>query len=285
MSQVPAIRYVRTVECIEELPTDGHAPMKFKCDDGSLYYCKYRKKLRPVEELDCLWYELVGHILLRQLDLPTPDVALVEVAPDSFDRSQLVQNASHLKPGVVTFGSRHVPGSLVNELFGFPSQVLERLTNPEQLIGIALFDLWVENADRGRPVDGGHNYNLLWAPHEGGYRVVAFDHAFILGGLAGLRTFHPGHPRPTVENKLFRTKPFHEVMAHLGAARRTTAVNQFFGTSLPRTSADALFDALDQCRPPWPQPPNFRARLTDFLWNPERLALLESVARSYFHQL
>jgi hypothetical protein len=59
------IPVVSTRDCIEELTTDGHAPVKFICDDGNLYYCKYRKKLRPAEELDLLYYELVGWELLR----------------------------------------------------------------------------------------------------------------------------------------------------------------------------------------------------------------------------
>lgn len=282
MSGIP---HINSVECIEELTTDGHAPVKFKCDDGGLYYCKYRKKLRPEVELDCLWYELIGHILLRQLGFPTPEVALVEIAPNSYDRKQLVQNATHLRPGVVCFGSKHVPGILVNELMGYPDRVLDRLRNPEELLAIALFDLWVENTDRGKPVEGGHNYNLLWSPWEGGYRVVAIDHAFIFNGLDGLRSFHPGHPRPSVDKKLFRTKLFLDVMAHLGTDQRAAAVNRFFGTLLPSITPNALFDTLDACRPPWPVPPNFRARLADFLWNPERLALLETEARSYFHQL
>lgn len=279
------IPLARTRECIEELRTDGHAPVKFLCDDGRLYYCKYRKKLTPEEELDCLYYELVGNELLKQLELPQPEVAFVEVVQGSFNRRDLEQNRTHLRPGVVAFGSQHLPGNLVNDFTRYPRSQALKLVRPEDLIRIALFDLWVENVDRGRPVEGGHNFNLLSVPSEGGHLLVPIDHAFILGGQQGLRTFQPAHPRPSVENKLFRTALFHDVMAHLGTDRRAAAVNRFFQTLLPGTSPHALRSTLDAARPYWPYPPNFDARLTAFLWDPERLALIEQVARSYFHQL
>lgn len=276
---------VRTRECLEELGTDGHAPVKFLCDDGKLYYCKYRKQLRPAEELDLLYYELAGAALLEQLGLECPEVAFVEVVEGSVGKGQLKQNRTHMKPGVVAFGSQHVPGDLVSDFTRFPRGRKLNLLAPEQLIDIALFDLWVENADRGRPVDPGHNYNLLTSPRDGGLALVPIDHAFILGGEGMIRLYHPGHPRPSVEKKLFRTPMFLDVMAHLGKDRRADRVNRFFQTLLPATDPDALLRTLAAARPHWPYPPDLDARLTRFLWDPERLALIEQEARSYFHQL
>lgn len=90
---------------------------------------------------------------------------------------------------------------------------------------------------------------------------------------------------PYVELDIGNHKLFHQVVGHLGKEQRTDAVNGFFRTLLPATDADALFNTLDGCRPPWPEPPGFRARLKDFLWNPGRLGQVENEARSFFHQL
>jgi hypothetical protein len=214
-----------------------------------------------------------------------PEVAFVQVMKGSFDPKVLKQNGTHMKPGVVAFGSRHLPGDVMNDLFGYPKRHPLQLLRPADLLRIALFDLWVENIDRGRPVEGGHNYNLLMVPQDEGHILVPFDHAFILGGETLIRIFHPGNPRPSVEKKLFRTRMFQEVMSHLGAERRTEVVNHFFGSLLPATDPDALFRILDEARPHWPYPPNFEARLRNFLWDPARLALVEQQARSYLHQL
>jgi hypothetical protein len=72
------MKTVRTIVFIEEIPTDGHSPMKFLCDDGQIYYCKYRLTSKR-EELDCLIYEVVNHFLLKALSIPTPEIALVEL--------------------------------------------------------------------------------------------------------------------------------------------------------------------------------------------------------------
>jgi hypothetical protein len=69
------IPIVNTQLLIAEIPTDGHSPMYFLCDDGNFYYCKYRTQFKR-SELDCLVYEMVCHHLLRRLQIPTPDIAL-----------------------------------------------------------------------------------------------------------------------------------------------------------------------------------------------------------------
>ncbi len=100
----------RTLTLIEEVPTDGHSPMKFLCDDGNLYYCKHRIRANSAE-LDFLAYEVVSHALLRALSRPTPDIALVQVRAGSYRSDQLRANRRFVKPGVLCFGSRALPNA------------------------------------------------------------------------------------------------------------------------------------------------------------------------------
>ena len=65
---------VHTLFLLVEIKTDGHSPMKFLCSDNNYYYCKYRTQFKK-EELDCLVYELVCQALLKDLNIPTPEVA------------------------------------------------------------------------------------------------------------------------------------------------------------------------------------------------------------------
>jgi hypothetical protein len=80
-----AIKNVNTVTLLEEIPTDGHSPMKFLCDDGMIYYCKYRSGYSlNAGEIDFLVYEIVCHYLLKGLEIPTPEIALVTLRKDSY---------------------------------------------------------------------------------------------------------------------------------------------------------------------------------------------------------
>lgn len=261
--------------------------MRFACDDGHVYYCKYRMDTGDATELDFLWYELVGHVLLRLMGLPTPDAAFVVISEGSFTPQLAPNNAAHMRPGVVAFGSKHMPGDPVNAFWRYPTKPsFRRLVDAEALIGIALFDLWVANTDRGKPLwdEPGFNFNLLRAPVGARHRLVAMDHAFILGGELFLGSFNPAEHPPRVDGKLFRTPLFLDVMGHLGATMRNRTLNQYL-TSLPKTKPDALRQPLEAARAHWPYPPAFVDRVIDFLWDPARLRLLDQEAHSYFNQL
>ena len=90
-----------------EISTDGHSPMKFICNDGNVYYCKYRVS-HKTEELDCLIYEVICHNLLKFLGIPTPDIALVELLDGTFSSKELTRNKNFAKPGVICFGSKEI---------------------------------------------------------------------------------------------------------------------------------------------------------------------------------
>ena len=65
---------VNTELLLAEIPTDGHSPLKFSCDDGNIYYCKYLNSMNRLE-INFLAYEIIANRLLGRLDIPTPEIA------------------------------------------------------------------------------------------------------------------------------------------------------------------------------------------------------------------
>ncbi len=282
------IPLIETRQALKEEGTTGHHPVQFVCNDGNIWFCKYVLDVEDLHQTDLLYYELIGTTLLRQLGIATPDVAFVKVMPESFTPDQIPNNAKEMVPGVVAFGSKRMFGDVVDDLVQYrtPSD-FNKLKNPEVLLRIALFDLWVANMDRGKDLEfigkpGQHNFNLLTSPVPGGHRLVPIDHASILGNSLFLRDFRPNNIHLSVDGKLFGTRLFQSVWHHLGTNMRNKVLDEFFLTSVPSTSPDDLFTTLDAARPHWPYPPDFAARLSDFLWNADRLARVEAEARTYF---
>ncbi len=182
------ISKVEATFLVKEMPTDGHHPMLVLADDGNKYYCKYRLRMSKEIELDFLTYEVIGHVLLNWLSIPTPEIAFVELHPDSYSSKDVKFN--RIPPeGAICFGSKEVLGRVLTETEAIvDKRDFNKLDNPLDLLKIAFFDQWVGNVDRGKAIEsGGFNYNLLVADHQ---RYIAFDHAFIFGGENSLRVFN-----------------------------------------------------------------------------------------------
>lgn len=193
------IPIVRTKYLIEEIKTDGHNPMRFLCSDGEIYFCKYRNQLDKTE-LDCLVYEIVCHFLLKRLNIPTPDIALAIIEKDSYDINKLKANKKYISPETICFASKEAVNTVlvtgIQDIAG--KKHLRKFENIYDLLKIALFDIWVDNQDRGN--GSKENYNLLLQSIQvfdeftnkksTKYRWLAFDHAFAFGGLNNLRIFN-----------------------------------------------------------------------------------------------
>lgn len=148
----------------------GSLPCRFDCSDGETYYTKHvGNNQRHVIN------EFIGARLLQFLELPTPDIAFVEVNPEAFDGAKFAFNR---EPYGLAFGSRQLQGQS-NELLPcdlYKGVKIRKLVNTESLIGIVLFDLWVCNTDRRSD-----NPNILFEQNgQGATRLVAIDHAMII---------------------------------------------------------------------------------------------------------
>ncbi|MEI7696255.1 MAG: HipA family kinase [Chlorobium sp.] len=150
------------------METQGSVPSVFECSDGETYYIKHIGNNRQH-----VINELIGYSLLQFLDLPTPEIALVDVVPDTvideeFDRKP---------PQGLAFGSKQLKGQSKSLDKGdlFQHQEMCKFAAPQALVGIVLFDIWVYNIDRAP-----RNPNVLVEEvGKDSFRLVAIDHAVI----------------------------------------------------------------------------------------------------------
>lgn len=282
------ISTVRTSYLFEEIDTDGHSPMKFLCDDGNIYYCKYRTQFKK-EELDCLVYELVCQALLKDLNIPTPDVAFAEIQDKSFDKSKLVANKRYIKPGIVCFASKEaVTTSLITGIQDISGKRdLNEFENVYDLLKIAIFDMWVDNVDRGR--GSAENYNLLMQSYlledEESKRIhyksrwLAFDHAFCFGGINNIRMFNE-MMLPSAYGKLIESEYFNGVKKYYQHEICEQVIENFI--SLCRNNVETIVnDVFSQLPSQWQTPISLAERMIAFLSSSERIMHLKQLTQHY----
>jgi hypothetical protein len=264
-----AIPRVSTEFLIEELNTSGHAPLKFICDDNETYFCKYLTQFDRTE-INFLAYEIVAHYLLKALGIPTPEIALVEVAIGTLDKSKIRVNR-RLNEGNICFGSRSVVPS--NEITDFEVCLSKRdyntIHNPEDIVKIALFDLWINNVDRGRFIDPGFNYNLLAVAHHDKRKIMAIDHAFVFGGVNQIGIFNPlmGVDR---SNKLHLSDFYRSCMTYMDYFTFVETIDNFI--PLLHVSYELVIEQfIDQLADIWDLMPNLAQRIHQYLHNEARI--------------
>lgn len=280
-----ALPILKSLLLIEELPTDGHAPMKFLCEDRQVYYCKYRKAVKQ-EEIDMLGYEVICHSFLRQLGVPTPSIALIELQDGSFDAKRLFQNRKYAKPGCMLFGSLEVPGAdLVRDTELIRTERdFSKFENAADLIRIAVFDLWVNNIDRGRSINAhAYNYNLLTAPVGKKKQIIAFDHAFAFGGESGLRFYNPRLPF-SAKDRLITSPFFVSIVKHIPHVERLNIAHEFLHLCCA-TASHTISNAFRDFSPTWQIPLPLEKRMVTFLSDQPRLdqikAMIDSCLKAF----
>jgi len=283
------IPVVHTQWLAKELETDGHNPMHFLCDDGNYYFCKYRTQLKK-EELDCLVYELVCHFLLRKLNIPTPDVAFAVIDEGSYDIKKLNANSRYIKPDIVCFASKEtVNTTLVTGIQSVDGKThVRKFENIYDLLKIAMFDLWVDNDDRGK--GSKENYNLLLQSFQlqkenssvvsTKYRWLAFDHAFTFGGAQRLRMFNE-KMMPSASHKLIESQYYNSFRKYFIPANYEMIIENFL-----LLSNEEIFQIIQsvfsQIPPSWNTPPHLADRIITFLSNPERIRSVKQLTIKSF---
>lgn len=264
------IREVNTVLLLEEMKTDGHAPLKFICDDGAIYYCKYLPTMDRAE-INFLAYEIVANFLLTQLEIPTPAIALVCVTEKTLNKKLIKQNR-RLRDGNRCFGSQDVKWSQELQTIQVIKSKHEynSLMNPEDIIKIAFFDLWVNNMDRGRQFNEiGVNYNLLLKPVGSKYQIVAFDHAFIFGGTNQIGIFSPSMGIDA-RDKLINTAYYRSLVKYMTKRNLIEIVNNF----VPLLTIDyeeSISNIIQNLPAHWALTPNLAARISALLSSQEHI--------------
>jgi hypothetical protein len=277
------INKAETVTLIEEIKTDGHSPMKFICSDENIYYVKYRSgKSFNKNELVFLFYETLCSKLLQYLHVPTPSVALISINEGSFNPNSLKANKRYTKTNVVAFGSKEISNSQLITDFEVVEKVqdFQKIINPLDLIKIAIFDLWVDNNDRGKALKiGGYNYNLLFAPSLGKQQIIAFDHAFTFGGEQSIGIFSKDLPISVV-NKLPNSPLFHSIVRFLDREDIENTIQKFIYECKNLGLHDTLTSLQPVLPPEWYVFPQLSAQLEEFLSSHQRLDRIETTIKN-----
>ena len=258
------IKRLSTRFFIRELETDGHHPLFFLCDDGNKYFLKHRCSMSK-QEIVLLCYEVVCTELLNHFNIPTPQIALVEIQKGSFSKSDIIYNR-YIKPEIVCFGSKEIENSLFLSELEVISKKKEYnlLLNPLDLISIAVFDLWVDNVDR-RP----QNLNLLKSTIDNKFQIIAIDHSFCFGGINGIGIFNPNFETSTYNN-LFRSELFKSVIKYISKSTRYKVVENFID-KCNDSCKEKIQTVFPQIPEVWKVTPNLSDRIITFLFDPDRL--------------
>lgn len=270
------MKQVETKILIEELETDGHSPMKFICSDGAIYYVKYLSgKSFNKSEINCLLFEMICTALLKRLQVPVPDQALVTINANSFATGQLVTNKRKAKDGVIAWGSKEIPrADLIKEIEQIRNKKdFNKLCNPEDLIRIAIFDLWVDNADRHSG-----NYNLLLNMDEGLLKIVAIDHAFTFGGLKGMNIFNTT-TEPNTYKKLMVSQYFRSAVKHFNRKQRLEIATQFISLFEELEIENLINEVFTQIPKKWDVNPILKKRIIDFLQSKQRINSVKQICK------
>jgi hypothetical protein len=275
------LKKVESKILIEELETDGHSPLKFICSDGFVYYVKYRSgKSFDKREIHCLVFEMICTRLLQRLHIPVPEQALVVISKDSYAPGQLKANKRYLKPGVIGWGSKEIEqADLVKSI----EQILrkkefKKLLNPGDLIRIAIFDLWVDNADRHSD-----NFNLLVRLEDGKLKLITIDHAFTFGGQRGMNIFNKT-TYPSPYKKLIESQYFRSVVKHLKKAERLEIASGFLSL-IPELDIENLVnEVFAQIPTEWDIDPGLKNRIIEFLQSGQRINALHQICKQYLQK-
>lgn len=266
---------VKTELLLEETKTHGHAPLKFMCNDNHLYYCKYLVDFDP-NEINCLAYEIVSHYLLKTLHIPTPEIALVQVTEGTLDKNKIIKNR-RLRVNHICFGSKGIdPSEEINDFETCNSKRdYKRIINPEDVVKIALFDLWINNIDRGRFINPGFNYNLLAVRFGNKRKIMAFDHAFVFGGVKQIGVFNSKMPFEN-QGKFHQSDFYKSFIKYMDEEQVIEIVDNFI--PLLKISHKEVIDAvIFQLTDIWKLTPNLANRIQEYLFCEERIEKAKSV--------
>lgn len=166
--------------------------------------------------------ELVVGQLAQAAELPTPDLAIVEI-PDSFGRSEPdpeIQDLLRASHGV-NFGARYLDGA-----FNFDGNAAADIITPELAARIVWFDAFVSNPDRTH-----RNPNLMVC----GRKPYLIDHGAAI---------YAQHDWPSVDEERTRN-PFQMIEKHV-LLEQAGDIERADAELVPRLSSDVIRSALDQ---------------------------------------
>lgn len=258
---------------IKQVDTDGHSPLFVQANDGSNYFAKYLNSLRT-DELCLLVYEMVAVELLKELNLPHAEQAIIEIPPNIIDKK--LSYSKRWKRNVTAWGSKEIAGAtLVSEINNYSAKNLfNQIENPEDLIHIAIFDIWVENTDRKQG-----NYNLITVQEFGKVRFIAIDHGSIFGGFDRIGMFNESLVC-SANNKLICSDLFRQVVSRIPQNKQLQISKDFINLLSQVNLKEVLDDVFHNIPESWKINKTLRDRIEKFLLSDLRMQSLTNTVNS-----
>ena len=169
----------RSIKIIHsQYETAGHSPLKVLDVDYNPYVLKFPKnsydKASIIKEFICSQ-------LLKCWSIPSPDIAALSVPGDLLRECDFITiREKRLIGDGICFGSQLITDTIeLNDfLVAKNATAKKKILNPEDILKIALFDIWVENDDR-KP----SNNNIILDVYNKGLMLYPIDHAYTFSSL------------------------------------------------------------------------------------------------------
>jgi hypothetical protein len=177
---------VHAVEFIRKM-RGGSQPALIRCDDGKLYVVKFFNNLQGPSVLA---NEVLGNELLRTFDLPTPQWKAIFLSNNFVKEKAGMYFETHSGNSSIEsglhFGSEFLGGVKTGQVYEWlPSGFRNRITNPDDFLGIHVFDVWANHCD--------HRQSLFTTDDgNASFRAVFVDNGHLFGGPDWKLTSRPG---------------------------------------------------------------------------------------------
>ena len=157
-------------------------------EDGAFYVVKF---LGNPQHRRILVNEWIAAVVLRYLQIASPEVALIEITSQFLEMNpdvslQLGQRKIPVEPGW-HFGSRYPGDPATTAVYDFvPDALLAQINNLPDFAGCFVFDKWMANADGRQSVFHRAELKTLApggnSPRRMGFRALMIDHGFVFNG-------------------------------------------------------------------------------------------------------
>ncbi len=170
------VNVVHAVQFFRKMP-GGSQPGLIRCSDEKLYVVKF---FNNQQGPNVLANEVLGNELLNAFNLPTPKWKAVFIS-DSFIRenpeaSLETQFGSFPIASGLHFGSEFLGGENTGQVYEWlPSAFSNRITNPEDFLGIHIFDVWANHCDH-------RQYLFAARDSNASIRAIFIDNGHLFGG-------------------------------------------------------------------------------------------------------
>lgn len=154
-------KYV-SIEPVKKQYGTGEEPVLTMCSDLNEYICKYVRTSGPQYKLVC---EIIGAIFAQKWGIKTPEFALIKLLPEHWTPFR------NIILSAPAFGSK-VQQCVIDVTSTWNRAIRITCELQQQILTIALFDLWVANEDRNW-----NNANLLYDLDSNDFIVI--DHGCI----------------------------------------------------------------------------------------------------------